>query len=108
MDKISYFYNEIQFYLLFKSHLNWRFEILGVDKQMFISCDQDEPYRSPKKAYFSPVIGIYFLSFFYVDINHLRRHCTIFFSIKILLICITFYLISAGGNCPNTGNIGQH
>ena len=41
------------------------FEILGVDKQMFISCGQDEPYRSPKKAYFSCVIGLYFLSFFY-------------------------------------------
>ena len=32
---------------------------------MFISCGQDEPYRSPKKAYFSCVIGLYFLSFFY-------------------------------------------
>ena len=30
---------------------------------MFISCGQDEPYRSPKKAYFSHVIGVYFLSF---------------------------------------------
>ena len=45
--------------------LNDIFEILGVDKQMFISCGQDEPYRSPKKAYFSCVIGLYFLSFFY-------------------------------------------
>ena len=41
------------------------FEILGVDKQMFVSCGQDEPYRSSKKAYFSHVIGLYFLSFFY-------------------------------------------
>ena len=62
MAKISYFYNEIQ--LLFKSHLNWRFEILGVDKQMFISCDQVDPHRSPKNAYFNSVIGIYFLSFY--------------------------------------------
>ena len=32
---------------------------------MFISCGQDELYRSPKKAYFSCLIGLYFLSFFY-------------------------------------------
>ena len=31
---------------------------------MFISCGQDEPLRSPKMAYFSCVIGIYFLSFY--------------------------------------------
>ena len=41
------------------------FEILGVDKQMFISCGQDELFKSPKKAYFSCLIGLYFLSFFY-------------------------------------------
>ena len=34
-----------------------------MEKQIFISCGQDEPYGSPKKAYFSHVIGIYFLSF---------------------------------------------
>ena len=32
---------------------------------MFISCGQDEPLRSPQMAYFSCVIGIYFVSFFY-------------------------------------------
>ena len=32
---------------------------------MVISCGQDEPHRSPKKAYFSCVIGIYLMSFFY-------------------------------------------
>ena len=32
---------------------------------MFISCGQDELYRRPKKAYFSCLIGLYFLSFFY-------------------------------------------
>ena len=34
---------------------------------MFITFGQDEPYKSPKKAYLSHVIviGIYFLSFFY-------------------------------------------
>ena len=32
---------------------------------MFISCGQDEPLRSPQKAYFSCVIAIYFVSFFY-------------------------------------------
>ena len=63
MAKISYFTYEIQFSL---NHIcSEIFEILGVDKQMFISCGQDEPYRSPKKAYFSCVIGLYFLSFFY-------------------------------------------
>ena len=41
------------------------FKILGEDKQIFISCGQDEPYRNSKKAYFSRVIGLYFLSFFY-------------------------------------------
>ena len=61
MAKISYYYIEIQFSL---NHIcSEIFEILGVDKQMFISCGQDEPYRSSKKAYFSRVIGVYFLSF---------------------------------------------
>ena len=32
---------------------------------MFISCGQYELYRSPKNAYFSCLIGLYFLSFFY-------------------------------------------
>ena len=32
---------------------------------MFISSGQDEPFRSPKKAYFSHIIGLNFLSFFY-------------------------------------------
>ena len=41
------------------------FEILGADYQMSTSCGQDEPHRSPKKAYFSCVIGIYIMSFFY-------------------------------------------
>ena len=31
---------------------------------MFISCDQVDPHRSPKNAYFNSVIGIYFLSFY--------------------------------------------
>ena len=63
MAKISYLSNEIQ--LSLNHILSEIFEILGVNKQMFISCDPDEPYRSPKKAYFNCVIGIYFLSFFY-------------------------------------------
>ena len=63
MAKISYFSYEIQFSL---NHISSEiFEILGVHKQMFISCGQDEPYRSSKKAYYSRVIGLYFLSFFY-------------------------------------------
>ena len=32
---------------------------------MSTSIGQDEPHRSPKKAYFSCVIGIYLMSFFY-------------------------------------------
>ena len=63
MAKINYFSNEIQLSL---NHTQSEiFEILVVDKQMFISCGQDEPLRSPQKAYFICVIGIYFVSFFY-------------------------------------------
>ena len=40
------------------------FEILDVDNQTVTSFGWDESHRSPKKAYFSCVIGIYFLSFF--------------------------------------------
>ena len=35
------------------------FEILDVYNQTVTSCGWDEPNRSPKKAYFSCVIGIY-------------------------------------------------
>ena len=63
MAKINYFSNEIQLSL---NHTQSEiFEILGVEKQMFISCGQDEPLRSPQKVYFSCVISIYFVSFFY-------------------------------------------
>ena len=61
--KITYFSNEIQ--LSLNHILSELFEIIGVNKQMFISFGQDEPHRSPKEAYFNCVIGIYFLSFFY-------------------------------------------
>ena len=61
--KISYFSNKIQ--LSLNHILSELFEIFGVNKQMFISCGQDEPHRSPKEAYFNCVIGIYFSSFFY-------------------------------------------
>ena len=63
MAKISYFSNEI--HLSLNHIISEIFEILGVNKQMFISCDPDEPFRSPKKVYFSCVIGIYLMSFFY-------------------------------------------
>ena len=46
MAKISYFSIEIQ--LSLNCILSEIFEILGVNKQMFICCDPDEPYRSPK------------------------------------------------------------
>ena len=61
--KISYFSNKIQ--LSLNHILSEIFEILCVNKQMFISCGQDEPQRSPQQAQFNQVIGIYFLSFFY-------------------------------------------
>ena len=32
---------------------------------MSTSIGQDEPHRSPKMAYFSCAIGVYFMSFFY-------------------------------------------
>ena len=32
---------------------------------MSTSIGQDEPHRSPKKAYFVCAIGVYFMSFFY-------------------------------------------
>ena len=79
MTKNNYFSNEIQLSL---NHTQSEiFEILGVDKQMFISCGQDEPLRSPQMAYFSCVIGIYFASFFY---DHPVR----------LYICISSIIIS--------------
>ena len=41
MARNNYFYNEI---LLSVNHISSEiFEILGVDKQMFINCGQDEP-----------------------------------------------------------------
>ena len=52
MAKIKHFLNEIQV------SLNY-IEILGVDYQMSTRCGDYELNRSPKKAYFSCVIGIY-------------------------------------------------
>ena len=46
--KINYFSNEIQ--LSINHILSEIFEILGVNKQMFIICGQDEPQRSPQQA----------------------------------------------------------
>ena len=40
------------------------FKNLDVDNQMSQSCGQDEPLSWPKNAYFSCVIGIYFVAFF--------------------------------------------
>ena len=48
-----------------------------MEKQIFISCGQDEPYGSPTKAYFSHVIGVYILSFINehpVVYNHILSH----------------------------------
>ena len=47
MAKISFFSNEIQ--LSLNHVLSELFEIIGVNKQMFISFGQDEPHRSPKR-----------------------------------------------------------
>ena len=63
MAKISYFSNETQ--VSSNNVLSEIFDILTVDNQMVTSCGQDEPHRSPKKVYFSCVIGIYLMSFFY-------------------------------------------
>ena len=63
MAKIKNFLKEIQVSLNFI--LSEIFEILGVDYQMSTTCGQDKLHRSYKKAYFSCVISIYFLSFFY-------------------------------------------
>ena len=41
------------------------FKNLNVDNQMSLTCGQDEPLGCPKKAFFSCVIGIYFVSFFF-------------------------------------------
>ena len=63
MAKISYFFNEIKLSL---NHIQSEiFEIPIVDNKMVTSCNQDGPHRSPKKAYFSCVIGIFLMSFFY-------------------------------------------
>ena len=63
MAKISYFSNEIKLSLnLIKSEI---FDILDVHKQTVTSCGWDERHRGSKKAYFSCVIGIYSLSFFF-------------------------------------------
>ena len=63
MAKIIYFSNETQVSL--NNILSGIFEILAVDNQMVTSCGQDEPHRSSKKAYFSCVICICLMSFFY-------------------------------------------
>ena len=71
--KINYFFNEIQLSL---NHIQSKiFEFLGVDNQTVRSCGDDEPRRSPKKAYFSWEIGIYLMSFFYdhpVEYHNIR------------------------------------
>ena len=41
------------------------FKSLNVDNQISLSCGQDEPLGCPKNAFFSCVIGIYFVSFFF-------------------------------------------
>ena len=63
MAKIIYFSIETQVSL--NNILSEIFEILAVDNQMVTSCGQDEPHRSPKKEYFSCVIGTYLMSFIY-------------------------------------------
>ena len=93
MAKINYFSNEIQLSL---NHTQSEiFEILVVDKQMFISCGQDEPLRSPQKAYFICVIGIYFVSFFYEHPVLTSNTIRPFFKVK-------FYLIDKNNCWPET------
>ena len=63
MAKIIYFSIETKVSL--NNVLSEIFEILAIDNQMVTSCGQDEHHISTKKLYFSCVIGIYFMSFFY-------------------------------------------
>ena len=41
------------------------FKNFNVDNQMSLSCGQDEPLGCPENAFFSCVIGIYLVSFFF-------------------------------------------
>ena len=41
------------------------FKSLNVFNQMSLSCGQDEPLGCPENAFFSCVIGIYLVSFFF-------------------------------------------
>ena len=42
-----------------------KFKNLDVDNKMSLSCGWDEPQSWPKNAFFSGVIGIYFVTFFF-------------------------------------------
>ena len=48
-----------------------KFKKLNVYKQMSLSYGWDEPQRWPKNAFFSCVIGIYFVTFFFEHIVYL-------------------------------------
>ena len=63
MTKIGLYSIETKVYL--NDFLNDIFKNLNVDNQMSQSCGQDEPLGCPKNAFFSCVIGIYFVSFFF-------------------------------------------
>ena len=63
MAKIIHFSIETQ--VSISNILSEIFEILGVDNQTVRSCGEDEPHTIPKMAYFTQVIGLYLMSFFY-------------------------------------------
>ena len=63
MTNISQFSIETDVYLNhFSSDI---FKNFDVDNQMSLSCGQDEPQSWPKNAFFSCVIVIYFVTFFF-------------------------------------------
>ena len=63
MTIISQYSIETKVYL--NDFLSDKFKNLNVDNQMSLSCGQDESLGCPKNAFFSCVIGIYFVSFFF-------------------------------------------
>ena len=63
MTIISQYSIETKVYL--NDFLSDKFKNLNVDNQMSLSCGQDESLGCPKNAFFSCVIGVYFVSFLF-------------------------------------------
>ena len=63
MTNVSQFSVETKVYL--NEFLSDIFKNLNVDIKMSSSCGQDEPLTCPKNAFFSSVIGIDFVTYYY-------------------------------------------